>query len=358
MRDLIEFLKENNTRYRQLMSGQRPDYAPFRFWADNLLICSFSGVPLASFYSDFEVQLNAQKLFNKRFYGMHDYTVYAGIPDLYYDTEKFKADFPAAHPSRFLEDGLGNFDKYFQRKKVADLSGVKRLREGIEFFRRNLPPDEFAAYYLGAWGAMDLFSVFRGTKSFFMDLYDEPEQVHRIFEYFTKRSLEMMEYAETHFRPLNGDNILYEKVDIGEDYCAYLPQDLFDEFVIPYTGKIFECFKGKVWRSLHTDGDIHIEDIQKIAETGLDELMGFTPNVDIAEFRKALPDTVLAGNIHPIHVMMNGTPDDVKAAARHCFETAGQGRKFVLCTGGAMSENTKPENIDAFFEATFEICKY
>lgn len=355
---LIDFLKGNNDRYRQLMNGDIPDYAPFRFWADDLLVCSFAGVPLNVFSSDFEAQLEAQKIFNNRFYGMHDYTVYAGVPDLYYDTEKFKADFPDAHPNRFLEGGLDNFDKYFQRKKVADLPGLKRLRDGIEFFRRTLPPEECAAYYLGAWGAMDLFSMFRGTESFFMDLYDEPKQVQRIFDYFTERSLEIMEYSERHFRPLNGDNILYEKIDVGEDYCAYLPADLFDAFVLPYTGTLFEHYKGKAWRSLHTDGDIHVTDIYKLAETGMDELMGFSPNVDIAEFRKALPDTVLAGNIHPIKVMMAGTPEDVKQAARYCFETAAGNGKFVLCTGGSMSERTKPENIDAFFEAAYEICKY
>ncbi len=356
--DLSEFLKGNNARYRQLMNGTRPDYAPFRFWADDFAVCSFSGVDHRKFMTDFQVQLESQRAFNARFYGMHGYSVYAGIPDLYYDAERFGADFPNAHPGQFLEAGLENFDKYYQRRKVADLPGVKRFREGLEFYRRNLPPEECAAYYLGAWGAMDLFSVFRGTELFFLDLYDSPQDVARIFEYLTERSLEMMAYAEEHFLPLNGDNVLYDKVDVGEDYCAYLPPDLFDEFVTPYTGRLFEHYKGRAWRSLHTDGDIHIDIIHKLGETGCDELMGFSPNIDIAEFRKALPNTVLAGNIHPLKVMVAGTPEDVKNAARYCFETAAGDGKFVLCTGGAMSDQTRPENIDAFFQAAFEICKY
>jgi len=356
--DLIDFLKGNNARYRQLMDGSRPDYAPFRFWADDLAVCSYTGVDHREFLSDLQVQLDAQKAFNARFHGMHGYSVYAGIPDLYYDAEQFAADFPNAVPCQFLGGGLQDFDKYYQRCKVADLPGVKRYREGLEFYRRNLPPDQCAAYYLGAWGAMDLFSVFRGSEMFFLDLYDCSQEVARIFEYLTERSLEMMAYAEQYFRPLNGDNVLYDKVDVGEDYCAYLPPDLFDEFVKPYTGRIFEHYKGRAWRSLHTDGDIHVDAIHKLGETGMDELMGFSPNIDIAEFRKALPDTVLGGNIHPLKVMIAGTPDDVKKAARHCFETAAGDGKFVLCTGGAMSDRTRPENIDAFFESAFEICKY
>jgi hypothetical protein len=358
MNDLYDFLHENNTRYRKLMRGEKPDYAPFRFWADDLLIRQYAGMDAATFMNSFEAQLEAQRRFNARFHDMHDYTVYGGVPDVYFDVERFARENPGVPHNQVLSQGFEYFDRYAQRTPIADLPGVKRLRAGIDYFRRQLPTEQCGSYYLGSYGAMDLYSIYRGTEQFFMDLYDSPSEVKRIFDFFTERSLAIMDYAWEHFRPMNGDNVLYDKVDVGEDYCAYLPADLFDEFVVPYTGAIFSRFKGKAWRSLHTDGDIHIEDIHKLAETGLDELMGFTPNVDIVEFRKALPDTVLGGNVHPIHVMMHGTPSDVKKAIRHCFEVAGANGKFVLCSGGSMSENTKLENIDAFFESVYEICKY
>jgi uroporphyrinogen-III decarboxylase len=56
--------------------------------------------------------------------------------------------------------------------------------------------------------------------------------------------------------------------------------------------------------------------------------------------------------------MIEGTPEDVKAAARYCFESAGENGKFVLCTGGSISMNAKPENVDAFLEANYEITRY
>lgn len=358
MRALYDFLQENNRRYRDLMAGCRLEYAPLRFWADDLLIRSYAGMDATTFHGSIDAQLHAQQVFNARFYDMHEYTVYGGVQDLYFDLERFAVDFPDAPRDQVLSAGLDHFDKYAQRKSIDELPSVQRLKTGLEYFRKKLPPEKCAAYYLGAFGAMDLFSIYRGTEKCFMDLYDCPDAVKRIFEFFTERSLAMMDYAERVFKPLNGDNILYEKVDVGEDYCAYLPQELFDEFVVPYTGRIFEHFQNRAWRSLHTDGDIRVDDIQQLAKVGLDELMGFTPNVDIGEFRKALPNTVLGGNIHPIHVMMHGTADDVRAAVKRCFETAGQNGKFVLCTGGSMSENTKPSNIDAFFEAAHDICKY
>jgi len=108
-----------------------------------------------------------------------------------------------------------------------------------------------------------------------------------------------------HKRPgLNKNSILFDKLDFGEDYCAYMTPELFDEFVLPYTGKLIEQYKNKVLCSPHTDGDVIPSGISKLAELGIDKLMGFSPNIDIKEFRKALSDTILGGNIHPKRIAL------------------------------------------------------
>jgi uroporphyrinogen decarboxylase len=300
----------------------------------------------------------AQKIVHDRFYGLREFAVEVDYLDIYFDREKFTADNPNCLSNKFLVDGLDNFDKYFSKKKFEDTLGVKKLFEGIEYFNNRLPEDKKTFHYLGVWGALDYFSVFRGTENFFIDLYDNPQKVHQIFEYLTERSLAWLEFAEKTWGNLNEHNVLFDKIDIGEDYCAYLPPDLFDEFVKPYTGKIFEAYKGNVLCSLHTDGDINPSGIGKLGEIGVDELMGFSPNIDVKAFREALPDVILAGNIHPIEVMIEGNPEDVKAAAKYCFENANQNQKFVLCTGGAISAGAKSENVDAFLEAAYEVVKY
>jgi uroporphyrinogen-III decarboxylase len=169
--------------------------------------------------------------------------------------------------------------------------------------------------------------------------------------------LEWLEFASKTWGKQAENSILHDKLDIGEDYCAYLPPDMFDEFVKPYTGKLFAAYKHKL-RSLHTDGDFHLENLAKLNDLGIDEFMGFTPNVDIKEIRRILPDIILAGNIHPIKVMNEGTPADVKKAARYCFDIAAKNGRFVFCTGGGIGAGAKEENIDAFLESVYEICKY
>jgi uroporphyrinogen-III decarboxylase len=56
--------------------------------------------------------------------------------------------------------------------------------------------------------------------------------------------------------------------------------------------------------------------------------------------------------------LIEGTPEEVKASVKYCFENANQNQKYVLCAGGGMGAGTKPENIDAFIEAAYEIVKY
>ncbi len=354
----IDFLKENLTRYRKLAKGEKVDYAPFRFWLDDTYVRYYTGISPEKYRASFETMLEAQKQVDERFYGLRDYAVEVDYMDIYYDREKYRTEYPDGLPGRFLEKSLDDFDKFYSTEKFEDTPGVKKLIEGIEYFNKNLPEHKHVGHYLGATGCMDLFSIFRGTKQFFMDLYDNHAKVKQIFEYLTERSLEWIEWVEKNLKQYNGENFLFDKVDIGEDYCAYLTPDLFDDFVVPYTGKIFEEYQDKALCSLHTDGDMPPSGIHKLADANIEELSGFSPNIDIKEYRRALPDVILGGNIHPIEVMIEGTPEDVKKAAKYCFENANQNQKFILCTGGAISAGAKEENVDAFLEAAYEVVKY
>jgi len=355
----LDLLRGNAERYRRLIRGEPIDYAPFRLWLDSTFVFWYTQVDPAEYARNLEVQLAAQKKVNDRFYDLRDFAVDVDLLDIYFDRDRFIADYHPAQPNRFLENDLDHFDRYARDVKAfEDLPSVRRLLEGIDFFNRNLPRHKWVGHYLGATGAMDLFSIFRGTEHFFMDLYDHSQKVKRIFEYLTERSLAWMEFAEKTWGGINPHNNLYDKVDIGEDYCAYLPPDQFAEFVVPYTGEIFRRYRGRVCCSLHTDGDFVARGIKNLSQLPLDELMGFSPNVDIHEYRRALPEVILAGNIHPIKVMIEGTPEEVKRAVRYCFDAAKQNQRFVLCTGGAITAGARPENIDAFIASIWEITRY
>ena len=349
-----EFFQENAKRYRTLISGKVPDYAPFRLWLDNYFVCKTAGIDPADYARNFEVCFNAQKVVHERFYEVPEFVVPAGHGDIFFNPDMFTDPPKTRH---ILED-LATFDKIKPQENFMDIPSICRLFEVIEFFNKKLPKGKKVYYYFGTPGAFDLYSTYRGTEAMFLDLYDNPRYVHRIFTYLTERSLEWLDFARKKWEQLGMENgILFDKLDIGEDYCAYVPPDLFDEFVKPYTGRLMEANKDKL-RSLHSDGDFHLENLAKLNKLGIDEFMGFSPNIDIKDVRRVLPDIILAGNIHPIKVMNEGTPEDVKNTVRYCFKHGAKNGRFVLCTGGAIGYGAKPENIDAFLESVYEICKY
>jgi uroporphyrinogen-III decarboxylase len=68
--------------------------------------------------------------------------------------------------------------------------------------------------------------------------------------------------------------------------------------------------------------------------------------VPMAEGRAALgPKQVLLGNIDPVRVLRNGTPDEVYAAVAECHHQAGD--RFIVGAGCEVVRDTPPENLRA-----------
>jgi hypothetical protein len=180
-----------------------------------------------------------------------------------------------------LEADLAAFDKYALSIPVHKLKCVAAAHKMTKFFNDRLPPHKHTVPYCGIMGCLDTYSLLRGAE-FFLDFYDQSQAVHKIFSHYTERAIEWIRFACQTWGAPDLPHNLHDKIDMGEDYCAYMPPDLFQEFVIPYTGKIMHAAgKGKL---------------------------------------KSL--------------------------------------KFVLCTGGAIGANAKPENIDASLDAVYEVTKY
>jgi uroporphyrinogen-III decarboxylase len=66
--------------------------------------------------------------------------------------------------------------------------------------------------------------------------------------------------------------------------------------------------------------------------------------VPIAEARAAMgPHQVLLGNIDPVRVLRDGSPDSIKAALAECHRQAGAG--YVVGAGCEVPRGTPRENV-------------
>lgn len=74
---------------------------------------------------------------------------------------------------------------------------------------------------------------------------------------------------------------------------------------------------------------------------------------DMAEAKEVLgPYLCIQGNVPPVEVMRNGTPQDVLRSARTCIQKAHDSRKgYILTSGCQMPAHTPAENMQALMDA-------
>lgn len=132
----------------------------------------------------------------------------------------------------------------------------------------------------------------------------------------------------------------------------------YTELVQPHEQKIID--------TIHEMGCKHVVHIcgnslpiiGNMAEAGSD-IIDLDQNVDILKAKEAMGDrSTIRGNLDPIGVMVNGTPDQVLEASRECIEKAKPGGRFILAPGCTVAYNTPPANIHALQRAVEEFGAY
>ncbi|MHB9130331.1 MAG: uroporphyrinogen decarboxylase family protein [Armatimonadota bacterium] len=80
---------------------------------------------------------------------------------------------------------------------------------------------------------------------------------------------------------------------------------------------------------------------------------------DLREIKQAFGHKLsLMGNLHTTDLMLNGTVEEVKAAARQAIDDAAEGGGFILSTGDQCGRDTPDANIFALIEVAEEYGRY
>ena len=77
--------------------------------------------------------------------------------------------------------------------------------------------------------------------------------------------------------------------------------------------------------------------------------------LDFKELRKIIPEEIaMIGNLDPVKVFFQSTPEEVIVATRYLKENMKGARNFVLSSGCDIPLSTPLENIEAFMKAARE----
>ncbi|MBA3972699.1 MAG: hypothetical protein C0504_00620 [Candidatus Solibacter sp.] len=174
----------------------------------------------------------------------------------------------------------------------------------------------------------------RGINTLMLDFYDDPAFVHDLFEFVIEMEVRFAKAQVDAGATLMG---------IGDAAASLIGPKLYEQQVFPAECRLIERVKALgVPVRLHICGNTR-RIAGLMSRTGADivDLDFLTP---MSEARAASgPDRVLLGNIDPVRVLRDGTPESVTDAVSECWKAAGP--RWICGAGCEVPPGTPHENL-------------
>ncbi len=185
-------------------------------------------------------------------------------------------------------------------------------------------------------------AILRNLNYFMTDLFDNPAFVHELMRFATQMELEFgLAQIEAGAR----------FIGVGDAVASLISPRQYQAFNYPYVKELVDGLKKASARvKYHACGNTRAL-LPLFAELGAN-ILNLDSLVDLVEVKRMMGDRVcIKGNLDPVGVMLNGTPETVMAAARRCLLDAASGGRFILSPGCEVPRNTPPENLEALVRA-------
>jgi MtaA/CmuA family methyltransferase len=177
----------------------------------------------------------------------------------------------------------------------------------------------------------------RGINTLMLDYYDNPDFIHALAAFTVDVALK---FATAQLEA--GADI----IGVGDAAASLIGRELYDEFVFPHEQRLvggIHAAGGRV--RLHICGRTQ-QLTDALAKLGC-EIVDLDSMVDLRAARAAMGDRqVLLGNIHPVNVVKNGSPDDVRQALAACRAAAGPA--WIAGAGCEVPRESPAENVRCF----------
>ena len=212
-------------------------------------------------------------------------------------------------------------------------NGIK----AIALFREKLGKEKIVEGWIE--GPVAEGADLRGINTLMLDFLDDPGFVRDLFEFVIEMELR---FAREQVRA--GADI----IGIGDAAASLIGPRIYEEFALPYEQRLVagvQALGAKV--RLHICGNTR-KLVAGMGKLGCEivDLDSLTP---LSEARQVMgPSQVLLGNLNPVAVLMNGTPESVTAGIAECHRQAGG--RFIVGAGCEVPRETPPENLRALCE--------
>ncbi|HSV31637.1 MAG TPA: uroporphyrinogen decarboxylase family protein, partial [Atribacteraceae bacterium] len=142
-------------------------------------------------------------------------------------------------------------------------------------------------------------------------------------------------------------------IGVGDAAVSMISPRIYEELILPYEQNLIQGIHDMGCRvKLHICGNTTTL-LPLMARTGAD-IIDLDWMVDLALARRLCGDSIiLCGNVDPVSVVLQGTPEDVRRKSIECFQQAGM--PFILSAGCEIPAATPEENLRALCESVREM---
>jgi len=176
----------------------------------------------------------------------------------------------------------------------------------------------------------------RGINTLMLDFFDEPQFVRDLFAFVVEMELR---FASEQIRA--GVDL----IGIGDAAASLVGPQIYGEFVWPYEKSLIEGIHrlgGKT--RLHICGNTRPH-LERMGSLGC-EIVDLDYLSPLTQGRQKMgPRQILLGNINPVTVLRNGTPEAVTASVTECHQQAGA--RFIVGAGCEVPRDTPAQNLRA-----------
>lgn len=309
----------------------RPAVTPiFMAWAAN-----FIGRTYRDFYLDGDVLAEAQLAVTRAF----NLDQISAISDPWREASAYgvEFDYPADGIGKPRDTLIKTYDD-LSRIKPLDIESSERMNQRVESVQKMAAQTGPTHSVLG-WieGPLAEYADLRGLENALMDLMDKPEMFTEAADIIVQNAIS---FALAQIRA--GADM----IGIGDAAASLIGADLYTEYVLPFEQKLIAAIhEAGAAVKMHICGNIK-SIIRYIPQSGAD-IIDVDWMVPLDQARQlAGPDVTLCGNFDPSAVLLQGSPQDVAKAAKHCIKTGGN--NFILMPGCEVPPATPQENIRAF----------
>lgn len=180
-----------------------------------------------------------------------------------------------------------------------------------------------------------------GYTQLFIDCLDRPELVNALVEKCINQSIQIVQIAAD-----LGAEVVMSGDDIADNKGPMISPQLWESLFMPHFRRwvqaIHDCGL-YYWK--HTDGNI-MSLMDTLIDAGIDGIDPIDPlaGMDLATVKQRWGDQVaIKGNVDCVHLLTEGTEEEVFEAVKACIRVAGPGGGHACSSSNSIHSGVKPE---------------